>query len=135
MKRLASWRGFFGILLVFLVMLPAGCMPVPDCSALRRSLTGTWISTDEYPGGVWSFPATFTLDADQTYRSGDLVGLWDLGYAPENTFCDILFVGDSGGTIHTTYGLQMDGDYLVLDIWGRSVTYYKEGTPPPPSAD
>jgi len=134
MKMLMSRRVLCGFLTVVLGTLPAGCTPVPDCSDLQQSLVGTWISTAEYPGTAWSFPATFTLDANQVYRSGDLVGVWDVGFAPPNTFCDVLFVGDSDGVIHKIYSLQMDEDYLVLSPWGKSVTYYREGTPPPPSA-
>ena len=50
-------------------------------------------------------------------------------------FCDILFVGDNNGVIHTTYNLLLDGDRLVLSIWGSGTTYYREGTTPPPSID
>ena len=132
MKTHTSRLGLCGFLAVISGVLPMGCPPSTptSCNALKQALVGTWIPTDEYP-----FAATFTLDANNVYRSGDVVGIWDLGYEPGNNFCDILFVGDSDGVIHTTYNLLLDGDRLVLSIWGSGTTYYREGTTPPPSID
>ena len=126
---------FYAVLLFYWGVLAAGCTAGPDCNALQKSLIGTWLRADGQMLSVWSFPESFTLEANQVYRSGDVEGQWDLGYAPGNDFCDILFVG-ANGTIYTTYNLEMDGDYLILDLWGSSpVTYYKEGTSPPSEDD
>ncbi len=140
MQRRGCWR----VLAVVVGMLPAGCgtgytPPPPSCKALEQTLIGTWVGVPPIEG----LPAEkITLSADYVYSStyegfsASEVGIWGLGYAPDNSYCDILFVGDSNGVIHTTYSLRMDGDYMVLDSWGSGETcYYREGTPPPPSAE
>jgi len=141
MNALIGRRGLRGLLIAVAGMLPAGCPQVgtpPSCEALRQSLVGTWIGVPPAEG----LPVeTITLGANHVYTSRyegfptSEVGLWDLGYAPENDFCDLLLVGDSDGVIHTTYNLLLDGDRLVLSIWGSGTTYYREGTTPPSSAD
>lgn len=140
MEMRMSRRGYCGILALVLTMLPVACStvlsPGTPCDTLLRSVVGTWISTNDRLGSEWSFPPTFTLEGSQVYRAGSLVGLWDLGYTPGEDVCDVLFVGDSSGVIHKTYGLRMDGDYMVLSAWASADTYYyREGTSPPPSAD
>ncbi len=139
MNTLTSRLGIYGFWAVVLGMLTAGCEPAAPCGALNQAVIGTWVGFPPFEG----LPAEIiTLSADHVYTSAyegyppSTVGLWSLGYDPETYSCDVLFVADSNGVIHTTYSIRMDGDYMVLDSWGTAEAYYyREGTDPPPPAE
>jgi hypothetical protein len=140
MKTVTNHLGVYGFLAVALGILPAGCPPQPaHCTALEQMLVGTWVGVPLVEG----LPAEIiTLSANHVYSStyegysASEVGRWSLGYDPEDYYCDVLFVADSNGVIHTTYSIRMDGEYMVLDSWGTGETYYyREGGSPPPAAE
>lgn len=139
MKMRTSRLVFFGFLAIVLGTLAAGCAPVsPQCAALESAVIGTWVG---FPSSQGWPPKIITLSANHAYSSRysgsseSEVGLWSLGYDPDTYVCDVLFVRDTNNVMRHTYGLRMDGDYMVIVTpVGADTYYYREGTTPP-SAD